>query len=180
MLTCARACVCMCACVCVCVCVFVQLCCPCLGPGLCDSVYRAAICCMTAALLNLLCAGDDARALAFLRRAAEVEPMNFKMGCNLLTALIAMHRLDEAHMAVQQLTTLAVALASPSEACYVLTYIAMRYFQACTQHYEVTPAPTPPSWCKADLPDAKTCALACCLACVCMAFRLLILLAEVR
>ena len=36
------------------------------------------------------------------------------------------------------MATLVTVVATPSEACYVLTYAAMRYFEACTQHYKAS------------------------------------------
>jgi len=79
--------------------------------------------------------GDDAVAFPLLARATELEPLNFKFAANLISALLAGLRLDAAVTKANHAASLAVSLTSPGDAAYVLSYIAIKFFEAAIEHF---------------------------------------------
>jgi hypothetical protein len=76
--------------------------------------------------------GEDEVALACLTRATEIEPLNFKMAGNLITALLSMQRFDFAVKVATASATTAMQRAPPHDAVYVLSFYALRFLETAS------------------------------------------------
>ena len=76
--------------------------------------------------------GNDDVALAMLTRATELEPLNFKASTNLVAALLGTQRYPQAVSAAGQASTMALELATPDEAAYVLAGLGLLFYEAAT------------------------------------------------
>jgi hypothetical protein len=76
--------------------------------------------------------GEDEVALAYLTRATEIEPLNFKMAGNLITALLSMQRFDFAVKVATASATTAMQRAPPHDAVYVLSFYALRFLETAS------------------------------------------------
>eukprot|EP00040_Diaphanoeca_grandis_P027989 m.160575 g.160575 ORF g.160575 m.160575 type:complete len:563 (-) comp31186_c0_seq2:105-1793(-) len=73
---------------------------------------------------------DDDKAIAFLKRASELEPLNMKMAANLIAAQLGLRRYSEATSTANTAATLIMQLGKPHEVAYVLEAFALLFFEA--------------------------------------------------